>query len=72
MDALTHRAEEGETYDDFVARAGANPIARRVKIADIEDNLDLTRIAQPTSKDHERLERYRRVLAGLQSIRIWT
>jgi hypothetical protein len=37
-----------------------------MKIADIEDNLDLTRIAQPTETDHARLERYRRVLARLR------
>lgn len=30
---------EGESYEDFIVRAKANPIARRVKIADIKDNL---------------------------------
>jgi (p)ppGpp synthase/HD superfamily hydrolase len=31
--------QEGEDYMDFVKRAKAHPIARVVKIADIEDNL---------------------------------
>lgn len=35
--ALTRGAHE--TYSDFILRAKANPIARRVKIADIKDNM---------------------------------
>lgn len=42
VDALTKR--NGETYSEFVDRAAANPIARCVKLADIEDNMDLTRL----------------------------
>jgi len=63
VDALTRR--EGESYEAFVARAAGNPLARRVKIADLEDNLDLSRIAAPTEKDYRRLERYRRALERL-------
>ena len=35
--ALTRQA--GETYEEFIRRAKTDPIARRVKIADILDNL---------------------------------
>ncbi len=63
VDALTRR--DGEEYEAFVERAGSDPLARRVKIADLEDNLQLTRIADPQQKDHERIERYRRALAQL-------
>ncbi len=56
LDALTHR--DGESYSDFIARAKANPIARQVKLADIEDNLDVRRLGHITPKDAERLERY--------------
>lgn len=55
---LTKR--EGEDYADFIARAGRNPIARQVKLADLQDNMDLKRIPQPTQKDFERLAKYRR------------
>lgn len=48
-----------KTTFDFCRRAGADPIARVVKLADIEDNLDLSRIRNPTKADHERIERYR-------------
>lgn len=58
VEALTRR--EGEDYFDFCRRAGRDPIARAVKLGDIEDNMDLCRIPSPTAADHARLERYRK------------
>lgn len=58
--ALTR--EDGEDYMAFVARAGANPVAREVKIADLADNMDLSRIPSPTDRDRARLDRYRRAM----------
>ena len=55
-----------EPYDDFIARLAPNPLARRVKLADLRDNYDLTRIPQPTPKDLERLEKYKRAIAHLE------
>lgn len=66
VDRLTRR--DGESYDDFVARAAADPLARAVKIADLEDNLDTTRLAEITERDQERLARYRRALAYIRRI----
>ena len=43
------------------ARAAANPIARVVKLADVTDNMDLSRISDPTDKDFERLKEYVKV-----------
>lgn len=63
IDSLTRR--EGETYEDFVKRAAADPIGRVVKRADLLDNLDLSRIANPTAKDAERAAKYRNALAVL-------
>jgi (p)ppGpp synthase/HD superfamily hydrolase len=60
--------QPAESYEDFVLRAAAHPVGRRVKIADLLDNSDLTRIAYPTARDHERLEKYRRALATLQAM----
>lgn len=60
VDALTHR--DGEPYDLFVTRCATDPIARDVKRADIEDNLDLSRLPEITEKDHARAEKYRKVL----------
>lgn len=56
VDCLTHR--DGESYQEFIERVRANPIARQVKVADLEDNMNLQRINQIGSKDLERLEKY--------------
>jgi (p)ppGpp synthase/HD superfamily hydrolase len=59
---------EGEVYADFIDRIGKNDIARKVKILDIEDNMDLTRITNPTEQDFSRLKRYKKSLDALNSI----
>lgn len=66
VDAVTFRA--GESYDDFVQRATAHPIGREVKLADLEDNMDIRRLPTLTERDIERLTRYHRVWrqAGLE------
>jgi (p)ppGpp synthase/HD superfamily hydrolase len=53
-------------YFAFVRRAAANEIGRKVKIADIEDNLDVSRIADPTADDKLRIDRYRTALDALR------
>jgi guanosine-3',5'-bis(diphosphate) 3'-pyrophosphohydrolase len=53
---LTHR--EGVEYSDYIERIKGNTIARRVKLADLRDNLDVSRISSPTEKDRERMEKY--------------
>ncbi len=58
VDCLTKR--DGESYDSLIERARRNPLARRVKIADLEDNMDVRRIPEVTAKDAERLAKYRR------------
>ena len=62
--ALTR--QEGETYKAFVLRAKQNPIARKVKIADIEDNLNVLRIKQLTEKDLSRIAKYHKAWQSLQ------
>ncbi len=56
VDHLTRR--EGEDYADFVRRAAAHPLARRVKLADLRDNMDITRLPTLEEKDLKRLQRY--------------
>lgn len=57
---------DGETYEDFIARAAQNPIGRVVKLADLEENSDISRIAQPSWDDLERVEKYRRAIGMLR------
>jgi guanosine-3',5'-bis(diphosphate) 3'-pyrophosphohydrolase len=49
---------EGETREQAARRIVGNPIARAVKLADIADNMDLSRIPNPTERDVERLREY--------------
>ena len=71
LDAVTRR--DDETYEVFVERSAAQPLARRVKLADLADNMDVRRLAGDLSaQDLARLNRYRRAwnrLAGEESPR---
>ncbi|MGF6399870.1 (p)ppGpp synthase/HD superfamily hydrolase [Pseudomonas frederiksbergensis] len=57
----------GESYEAFIERVAQNPIGRVVKLADLEENSDLSRIAQPSWEDLERVEKYRRAIGVLRS-----
>ena len=61
---LTHKA--GVPYLDYVRAVGENPIACRVKVADLRHNSDLTRLDDVGPKDIARLRKYRmaRVILG--------
>lgn len=61
--------EEGDcevVYVAFVRRAKGNKIARRVKAADILDNLNASRLSALTEKDMRRMNRY---LTALRELR---
>jgi len=64
LDGVTRRKDE--SYEDFVLRSEANPISRRVKLADLEDNMDIRRMIGVAPKDMERLARYRKAWSVLQ------
>jgi hypothetical protein len=51
----------GEDYFDFCRRAGANEIAREVKLSDLHDNMDVSRLSYPLQmEDFNRLNKYRK------------
>lgn len=58
VEALTRR--DSESYDAFIDRLKYNAIASRVKLADLEDNMNLSRIANPREQDYQRIEKYKR------------
>ena len=66
VQALTKR--DGEDYEAFIRRVAPNPIARKVKLADLRDNSDLSRIAQPTEADRQRIEKYRAAIRYLEGL----
>ncbi len=66
VDHLTRR--EGEDYLTYIERLKPNPIARKVKLADLEDNMDLRRLPTLSAKDVERLARYHQVWVMLKQM----
>jgi (p)ppGpp synthase/HD superfamily hydrolase len=58
VDGMSRR--EGETYEAYIERLIENPLARQIKIADLEHNMDVRRFVNPTPDDFERLRSYRR------------
>jgi (p)ppGpp synthase/HD superfamily hydrolase len=68
VDALTKRDDEKDDYMRAIRRVAENEIARRVKIGDLTDNMDLSRIANPTENDRARLEKYRAAKKFLEDI----
>ena len=59
------RLSEDEDYQQFIKRAAQNEIGRNVKIADIKDNLDVTRLKSISEKDVARLNKYKLALDKL-------
>jgi (p)ppGpp synthase/HD superfamily hydrolase len=67
VDALTRHNRE--SYDSFVERIAPNPLSRAVKLADLEDNMDVRRSNRPMKpKDAERLEKYRKAWQYLAAL----
>ncbi|WP_256679120.1 hypothetical protein [Pseudomonas sp. MWU12-2323] len=50
----------GESYEAFIERVRVHPLARKVKLLDIEDNLNLLRLNTVTEKDLQRVAKYHR------------
>ena len=69
IEALTSvtKESEDEDYDLFIQRAMQNPIGRKVKIADLRDNLDVTRISEITDTDVKRINKYKKALKLLSA-----
>ena len=62
---LTH--DPAEPYLDYVARVKENAVARRVKLADLRHNSDLSRIDRVTQRDLDRVEKYAAAIRLLES-----
>lgn len=64
---LTRRQDED--YMAYIARVCENPLAAEVKYADLQDNLDLSRIPNPTEKDFARIRKYEQAIQKIRSLR---
>ena len=60
---MTHNKEL--PYLDYIRIIRKNPLATKVKLADLEHNSNLSRIDTPSPKDYERVEKYKKARAIL-------
>lgn len=44
--------------EEYISRISRNFLTLKVKLNDLRNNMDITRIPEPTKKDYARLERY--------------
>ena len=58
LEHLTH--QEGQSYEEYIQRIKRNPVARKIKLADLRDNMDISRLDNLVEKDLERLKKYHR------------
>lgn len=64
---LTH--DKDVDYMEYVEKISKNYDALRVKMEDLKDNSDITRLKGLREKDFQRMEKYARAYAFLQNVR---
>ena len=57
IDCLTKR--DGENHENYINRVMSDTVASMVKLSDLEDNMDMSRLKEITEKDKKRLEKYK-------------
>ncbi len=62
---LTH--EKSISYMDYISKIKSNPVAKKVKLADLTHNSNLTRLSCVNEKDIERAEKYSKAIALLNN-----
>lgn len=60
------KLSEDEDYDHFISRVLTNQLAMKIKLYDIEDNLNLSRLGELTEADIIRSQKYMRARARLK------
>ncbi|MCB0014502.1 MAG: hypothetical protein KDE34_21455, partial [Anaerolineales bacterium] len=65
LQLLTH--DEAVPYEVYIRQIADNPLARRVKLADLTHNMDIRRLPAVTAKDLARLQKYHQAWQFLQN-----
>ena len=65
LGCMTH--DDSVDYMDYVLALAPNAVARKVKLADLRHNADITRLDTPTEKDLARREKYLKAIELLES-----
>lgn len=63
INALTRR--DGETYEEFIDRVSVDPLATRIKLRDLRDNMDVYRLPHLGEIDLQRIAKYHRAMLQL-------
>lgn len=58
IDLLTRK--DGDSYMQYITKVKTGKIAKKVKLADLETNMDLSRIEKPTKPDFDRAKKYKK------------
>lgn len=58
------------SYEDYIQRIKQHPIARAVKLADLKDNMDVTRLNELTEKAITRLKKYHKAYVELNDLSV--
>jgi guanosine-3',5'-bis(diphosphate) 3'-pyrophosphohydrolase len=66
VDALSKR--KGEDYSDYIKRVKKDPDAVKIKIADLEDNMDIKNTKELTQVDIEKMNRRKKYYKELKEI----
>lgn len=62
------KVSDSEDYDVFIDRVKPNPVAVKVKLNDLMDNMDITRFTQLNEKDLKRLNKYLTAYRSLKNM----
>lgn len=60
---LTHNPED--SYEEYIEKISKDFRTIEIKLADLKDNMDITRLSSLSSKDLERLQKYHRAYRKL-------
>ena len=58
--------DKKEKYEDYLKRVKNNELARAVKLSDLTNNMDLSRLKEITEVDKKRLEKYKKAYKYLK------
>lgn len=70
LDALKclTKTSEHEPYEEFINRIKKNPLAIRVKLNDLEDNMDVKRLTKIGENESKRLSKYLKAYEELRNL----
>ncbi len=66
LNSLNHNT--APSREEYIQRLEGNMLALKVKLKDLESNMDMSRIPEPATADYERLSRYKKEYSRLREV----